>query len=180
MRLYISSSSHLNSSYTNDDGQTLYTVDLSSRVATIRKNLTLAYTSNQLGSSGDSVSTAPQMVPLADIKFNWFNPERIVLDGIKHEASQFLRLKRMWWPGSSDRIFTGPDGRAYQWSMDPIRLFHRDALLARFHKRSIGILNKPHPPYLEIFPEGMHMVDLIMVTFVYVLELKDRLERSRN
>lgn len=90
MRLYLSSSSHLKSSYTDDAGQTLYVVDKQHKVATIKKNLSPARTSNQPGSSGHD----PQLAHLADIKFNTWNPQRLIFDDKEHEASEFLK-KRM-------------------------------------------------------------------------------------
>jgi len=33
---------------------------------------------------------------------------------------------------------------------------------------------EPHPASLEIFPEGQHMLDLIIVTFIFVDKLRDK------
>ena len=41
-----------------------------------------------------------------------------------------------------------------------------------FHASIVGVLGylmpRPRQVSLEIFPEGMHMLDLILVTFVYI------------
>jgi hypothetical protein len=47
-----------------------------------------------------------------------------------------------------------------------------DRRVASYHRRQF---NDPRPTSLEILPEGEHMVDLILVTFVYVEKVrKDR------
>lgn len=41
--------------------------------------------------------------------------------------------------------------------------------IAKYHKKKYGIFSdERRDPYLEIRPEGEHMVDLILVTFVFV------------
>ena len=42
-------------------------------------------------------------------------------------------------------------------------------------------MREARPPSLEIFPEGEHMVDLIVVTFVYIEKLRtDRDDQSQH
>ena len=88
MRLYLSSSSGLKSSYANDDGQTLYVANRQHEVVTIKKNLPPARTSDQTESSGNDVSDL-QLAHLADIEF-----KRLIIDGKEHEASEFLRRSK--------------------------------------------------------------------------------------
>lgn len=45
-------------------------------------------------------------------------------------------------------------------------------VVARYHPREIVIIGNGQPAYLEIFPEGREMVDLIVTTFVYVEMLR--------
>jgi hypothetical protein len=40
----------------------------------------------------------------------------------------------------------------------------------------MGIIGRKHKAYLEIFPEGMHILDDIVVTFLYV----DQLHRTQQ
>jgi hypothetical protein len=52
-----------------------------------------------------------------------------------------------------------------------------DRRVASYHRRRF---NDARPTSLEILPEGEHMVDLILVTFVYVEKVrKDRENQER-
>jgi hypothetical protein len=53
--------------------------------------------------------------------------------------------------------------------------------IAKFHRQHAGSKDKePVQASLEIFEEGLHMVDLIVVTFVYIEKMrKDRERGSR-
>ena len=52
-----------------------------------------------------------------------------------------------------------------------------DKRVASYHRRRS---KDPQPTSLEILPEGEHMVDLILVTFVYVEKIrKDRENQGR-
>ncbi|EGN95607.1 hypothetical protein SERLA73DRAFT_162418 [Serpula lacrymans var. lacrymans S7.3] len=83
---------------------------------------------------------------------------------------------------SQKYIFAGPDGRPYKWRFrDVISLELNDSSktpIARYHRRSLGILGKRHDPYLEIFPVGEHMVDVIATTFIYLEKLRRVEERA--
>lgn len=43
--------------------------------------------------------------------------------------------------------------------------------MASYHRQKIGFIGDPRPASLEIFPQGLHMVDLIVVTFIFVEKL---------
>ena len=53
-------------------------------------------------------------------------------------------------------------------------------MIAEYHRRSLGILNSAHDPYLRVSPQGMHMLDLIVATFILVEEKKLDAETQRN
>jgi len=44
--------------------------------------------------------------------------------------------------------------------------------LARPHRRSYGIIGSKHDPYLEIHPDLGHMLDMVILTFIYVEKLR--------
>ncbi|KAF9522245.1 hypothetical protein CPB83DRAFT_732820, partial [Crepidotus variabilis] len=75
-----------------------------------------------------------------------------------------------------ERIFTGPYGKLYVWKMgsDKCRLFLKDTelLVATFHRKHLGILSKARAASVEIFPQGQHMVDDIVTTFIYMERLR--------
>jgi len=55
-----------------------------------------------------------------------------------------------------------------------------DTPVARYHRSSLGILSPAHSAYLEIFPIGEHMVDLIVVTFIYIERLRQEKEEAQR
>lgn len=50
--------------------------------------------------------------------------------------------------------------------------------VAVFHRRRLGIFRERRPASLEIFPEGQRIIDLILVTFIYVEKLRDEREKA--
>ena len=56
------------------------------------------------------------------------------------------------------------------------QLFVKDSAktpVASFHRRQLGIIGDAGPASLEIFPAGKDMIDLIVVTGVYLEKLND-------
>ena len=47
-----------------------------------------------------------------------------------------------------------------------------DVLIAKFHDRKFGVLSGPNPAIFEICSGGEHMVELILMTFIYVEKLR--------
>jgi hypothetical protein len=54
-----------------------------------------------------------------------------------------------------------------------------DTPVARYHCNSLGILSPTHAAYLEVFPAGEHIVDLIVVTFIYIERLRQEEEAQK-
>ena len=50
--------------------------------------------------------------------------------------------------------------------------------LARYHRATLGIIGPKRKPYLDIHPEVVHMLDMIVVTFVYIEKLHMDKERA--
>ncbi|KDQ54825.1 hypothetical protein JAAARDRAFT_196223 [Jaapia argillacea MUCL 33604] len=72
-----------------------------------------------------------------------------------------------------DTKFKAPDGREYKWSthrrgMDLIQRDQPTNVLASFKEQSINLFSPSSNAYLDIYPAGQHMIDLIITTFVYV------------
>lgn len=51
------------------------------------------------------------------------------------------------------------------------------AEVARYHRANLGVIGKRSSAFLEITPEGEHMLDLIILTFIYVEKLRKDKER---
>ena len=105
----------------------------------------------------------------------------------------------------SHRIFTGPDGKEYRWKLantKPVvcitssryllstqaapqfQLYTNDDTnthVAKFHQKDIiSITPNAKRATLEIYPAGEHMVDLIVVSLVYVEKLRRDRERAAH
>ncbi|KAF9232128.1 hypothetical protein BU15DRAFT_55372, partial [Melanogaster broomeanus] len=83
------------------------------------------------------------------------------------------------------RTFTGPDGLPYRWDM----LFRVVVLslddesrseIARYHRATVGIIGKKRKASLEIAPQAEHMLDLVILTFIYVEKLRMDKETRRK
>ncbi|KAF9522243.1 hypothetical protein CPB83DRAFT_730437, partial [Crepidotus variabilis] len=78
-------------------------------------------------------------------------------------------------------IFAGPDGQMYVWKigLDKCKLFVKDTEtpIATFHREYLGVLSPAQTASLEIYPQGEHMVDDIITTFIYMERL--RTEKAR-
>ncbi|KAI6111311.1 hypothetical protein F5141DRAFT_1113891 [Pisolithus sp. B1] len=48
--------------------------------------------------------------------------------------------------------------------------------LVKYHRRNVGIMSPSHPPYLEISPSVYHILDLVLVTFIYAERISKRRE----
>lgn len=52
--------------------------------------------------------------------------------------------------------------------------------IARYHRATLGIIGKRRSAYLEIAPQAEHMLDLIILTFIYVEKLRKDSEQRRR
>ncbi|KAG8217057.1 hypothetical protein J3R82DRAFT_4942 [Butyriboletus roseoflavus] len=59
-----------------------------------------------------------------------------------------------------------------------MKLAESHVALVRFHKKNFGIRKQSHPPYLDVSPKVVPMLDHVILTFVYVESL--RRERLNN
>ncbi|KAF8352171.1 hypothetical protein F5887DRAFT_1068518 [Amanita rubescens] len=221
MHLFLSKSSHLNSSYVNDDGQVLYKVKTPFQfkfglVSTIKSALPdyiPAPGSSKINGPPPYKSTSDNDVKgdvefdatpdddvdaddvgledaelrerfahLAEIKFNKITSSVMRYRGEEFKTSEFFTKKELGWFGRH-RAFTGPDGLEYKWILgfrvpELVRQDVARTPVARFHRRRLGVFGKARQASLEIFPEGMHMVDLILVTFVYAQKIRNDAERA--
>lgn len=51
-------------------------------------------------------------------------------------------------------------------------------VVARYHKPHTGVAGKARKPRLEILPAGGHMVDLVVITFLYINTLRRKRQRG--
>ncbi|KDQ49675.1 hypothetical protein JAAARDRAFT_42689 [Jaapia argillacea MUCL 33604] len=116
---------------------------------------------------------------LARIHWHVIHQTEFVFQGKILKVGNFLQrtgfLRRDW-------KFTAPDGREYKWnprltSMELILNDGSDTVVASFREGNIGIFSPKRSSCLEIFLSGQHMIDIIVVTFVYA---EQRRRESRD
>ncbi|KAG6372793.1 hypothetical protein JVT61DRAFT_7195 [Boletus reticuloceps] len=82
----------------------------------------------------------------------------------------------------SKRTFKGPDGRPYRWDLQFRVVLFRDGgaetEVARYHRGSPGIIEPKKQPFLDVDSGVTDMLDLIILTFVYVEKLRGDRERA--
>ncbi|KAN0087840.1 hypothetical protein V8E55_006461 [Tylopilus felleus] len=176
MRLTLSSEAVRNAVMTNESGQILYRtfhplkLGLSQGTTTIQK----------IKPNDDPMDMRNQFEVLAQIEWRLTTPSTFHMHG--QELSSDVFIPRHGILGRK-RTFTGPDGRSYRWGMhrDTVVLSHNDETrteLARYHRATLGIIGPKQRPYLDITPEVVHMLDMIVVTFVYIEKLHMDKERA--
>ncbi|TFK64516.1 hypothetical protein BDN72DRAFT_901479 [Pluteus cervinus] len=185
MNLTLSSNDHLNATYTEEDGTPLYQVttpfSFTSKTATIKKAIP------EFAEGTAALFTADHRYgSLAHVEFHAFVSSIMRIDGEEVKTSAFFTKGRFTLTAlGRGRTFVGPDRREYQWILGhrtPTLVLNDEArtLVAKFHVKHYGIFRKARPPFLEISQLGMHMVDLILITFVYIEKLRRDYERARN
>ncbi|KAF9009723.1 hypothetical protein BDQ17DRAFT_1348727 [Cyathus striatus] len=120
--------------------------------------------------------------PLAKLKFPMFKSARIQFKGSSIDPTKLFSQQGWSWFGKT-HIFIAPDGRQYKWSLGrrAPQLSLNDATqapVARFRPSRKGFLcfGKETPGILQIYPAGMHIIDLVFMTFIYVEKIRRRRE----
>ncbi|KIM49873.1 hypothetical protein M413DRAFT_439002 [Hebeloma cylindrosporum] len=182
--LTLSSKKAWDSTYRTQEGQVIYKVEsatpiLGARTMKISKIIP-SFSDREAQRSRDSFAH------LATIEYHTIRSSRIRMGGLDVATNDYFR--REGWGLTTlgrDRVFTGPDGREYLWKLGErsCKLFLNDSAktpVARFHRRRLGIIGAARPASLEIFTAGKDMVDLIVVTGVYMEKLRKDKETTNN
>ncbi|KAF5349546.1 hypothetical protein D9756_008863 [Leucocoprinus leucothites] len=118
---------------------------------------------------------------LAHIEYGTFKPSRILYAGQEVHASNLFRSQGWSWYGlSRHKVFRASDGCEYRWvisSQNP-KLVSNDSsktVIARFHCPKSRFIAKPElfGSSLQIYPEGEHIFNDILITFVYLREAEE-------
>ncbi|KDQ60511.1 hypothetical protein JAAARDRAFT_125792 [Jaapia argillacea MUCL 33604] len=107
---------------------------------------------------------------VARIHWHHFHQSEIVYGGKILRVGDYLRKSGVI---GQNKKFVAPDGKQYKWvlQMRGQKLITNDfneTLVASFKEANLGIRKPKHPGCLQIYPSGQHMMDLIVVTFVYL------------
>ncbi|KAI6124349.1 hypothetical protein EV401DRAFT_1856784 [Pisolithus croceorrhizus] len=197
MRLILSSEGVRNTTMTNEDGQVLYKTSTPFRFGA---RTTTLY---KVVPNTDPDDMRDRLEAIGEIEWHAIGPSVMRLHGQAMMTDTFI--PRHGIRGRSKRTFEGPDGLPYRWDMDfkfvrvctcpkvchdspaltgfCTQLSRNDATrqeLARFHRQRIGIIGSRRDPYLDVDLAVMHMLDMVVLTFIYVEKLRmDKERRAR-
>ncbi|KAG5637189.1 hypothetical protein H0H81_005446 [Sphagnurus paluster] len=183
MHLYLSSSSPLHSTFSNEEGQVLYKVEtpvmsLSARTSTISCVVP--------STSGPDSTTSMQdtFALLGQVEHNRFSSSVMRFGGNEFKTKDYFRKEGLG-PYGRHRVFTASDGREYKWLLQDSKskLITNDeakTLVASFHVKHFGIIGKARPASLEIFPPGEHIVQEILITFIYIEKIRKDKEAAAH
>ncbi|GLB35660.1 hypothetical protein LshimejAT787_0212250 [Lyophyllum shimeji] len=180
MHLYLSTPSPLNSVYTNEHGQALYKINTPGMFGA-RKSTISCVVPNDIPGEDSEPSMQDRFEYLAQVEHNVLAPSVLRFGGKAFRTNEYFRKEGRGAHGMRHRIFTAAsDGREYKWLLEqftPKLIVDDEAetVVAEFHRRNLGIIGKARPASLEIHPAGKHMVEEILVTFIYIEKFrKDR------
>ncbi|KAF9528281.1 hypothetical protein CPB83DRAFT_767046 [Crepidotus variabilis] len=177
MHLYLSSHNPWKTNYCNEDGQIIYKAErggptFGARRIMISKIAPSKF--NPQATSIDEFALRDEFEHLGEVEYHLIKNSRIKYGGQDQSISKFFR-KSGWAFFGRNRIFTGPDGIEYCWkltsrvSKTPVAVFHR---------KRVGFIRGARPGSLEIMSEGENMIDIILVTFLYIEKLRKDKERA--
>ncbi|KDQ60509.1 hypothetical protein JAAARDRAFT_126342 [Jaapia argillacea MUCL 33604] len=110
---------------------------------------------------------------MARIHRHHFHQSEIVYGGKILRVGDYLRKIGVI---GQNRKSIAPDGKQYKWVLQMrgqkvlITNDFNETFIASFKEANFGIRKPKHAGCLQIFPSGQHMMDLIVVTFVYLEE----------
>ncbi|KAG1891481.1 hypothetical protein F4604DRAFT_1611832 [Suillus subluteus] len=179
MILFSLSTEHVrNTIITNEQGQIIYKTQTPSKLVGVRTT-----TIQKIKPNDDRYHMQNQFDVLGEIEWHKFSSSKFRSGGTEVETKEFIPKRGLW---GRERVFIGPDSRPYRWNLKSrVVVLSRDdtsrAEVARFHRASFGIVGRKRRAMLEVSPEVAHMMDTVIMTFIYVEKLrKDKEEASRS
>ncbi|KAG2077835.1 hypothetical protein BDR04DRAFT_1064671, partial [Suillus decipiens] len=119
---------------------------------------------------------------LGEIEWHKFASSKFRSGGMEVETKAFIPKRGLW---GRTRVFIGPDRRPYRWDLKSrVVVLSRDdgfrMEVARFHRATLGIRGRKRKAMLEVSPEVAHMMDTVIMTFIYVEKLRRDKEEPRE
>ncbi|KDQ23063.1 hypothetical protein PLEOSDRAFT_1068135 [Pleurotus ostreatus PC15] len=178
MKLLLNSRRQRNCTLALEDGQAIYKITtpfkVTGRVTTILRVVPSA--KDKHDDADLDARLQDKFAHLAEIEWQYIKSSRLRFRGDDIDTGTLFRKFGLG-PYGRHRAFTAPDGREYVWKMGmwASELYVNDGsdtTVACFHGSSIGFLSPTRDAYLEIYPEGRHIKDVIVMTFIYVEKLR--------
>ncbi|KAG1756307.1 uncharacterized protein EDB91DRAFT_1076368 [Suillus paluster] len=140
-------------------------------------------TIHKIKPNDDNSRMQDQFEIMGEIEWHTFASSKFRFGGTEVETKNFIPNRG--WMGRK-RVFIGPDGRSYRWDLQDkvVVLFLDDGSqteVARYHRATLGIIGKKRKATLEVSPAVAHMMDTVIMTFIYVEKLRmDDEQATRN
>ncbi|KAJ3874788.1 hypothetical protein F5051DRAFT_431077 [Lentinula edodes] len=178
----------LENTYFDDNGNTIYTVHTPLKLFDSTSITTISKVVHSHSDSDKARSLPPDGDDKHPTPSHEADGDRSTFEYIAQIEWKILESSkiRFGWGRHSGRevhrVFTAEDGKEYQWRLSSghSELVSYDALktrIATFHPLVL-FNSKKNRARLEIFPPGLHMVDEIFVTFIYIEGLLEGKEKS--
>jgi len=173
MILTLSSQNVRNTVFSNEYGQALFVSDTPFRFG--MRTTTINQHRAGPGTSG-------YFAEVGQIDWHCWGSSIFKIGGKELESNVFLPRHGLF---GKKRTFTGPDGRHYRWDMhNRVVVLSLDdnsrTEIARYHRATLGIIGKKRKACLEVAPEAEHMLDLVILSFIYVEKLRMDKETRRK
>ncbi|OAX35003.1 hypothetical protein K503DRAFT_402989 [Rhizopogon vinicolor AM-OR11-026] len=168
MIVFTLSSEHVrNTVFTNEQGLVIYKTNTPSFGDT---------TIHKIKPNTDQLDMRDQFEIMGEIEWNITASTKFRLGGTEVETKSFIPRHGL---AGRKRVFTGPDGRSYRWDIDRrvVVLSLNDGsqtVVARSHRATLGIIGRRRKATLEISPTVAHMMDIIIMTFIYVQRIRKK------
>ncbi|KDQ59873.1 hypothetical protein JAAARDRAFT_56805 [Jaapia argillacea MUCL 33604] len=116
---------------------------------------------------------------IARIHWHCFTTSFLVFDGRIVSISKFLKRA-----GLLNRKFQAPDGREFKWiatGLRSMKLVLNDGTKTLVAKMTDGwLFTSNRKSRIEIFPAGQSIIDLIIITYVYVNKIRRDVQHKPN
>ncbi|EIW78350.1 hypothetical protein CONPUDRAFT_60452, partial [Coniophora puteana RWD-64-598 SS2] len=137
----------------------------------------------KIAPNADADDMRDRFVLFTEIEWHVLAPSRFRFDGKEVTAKEYMHGPKIgigW-----HRCFTGPDGKPYRWEAEIkawiCKLTLDDGmktLIAKSQRSGKGVIGKAQHAGLEVLEEGHHMLDTVVLTFVYMLKMFQEYEGS--
>ncbi|KAG6916908.1 hypothetical protein DXG01_004741 [Tephrocybe rancida] len=116
MKLNLSGSSPLNSTFTNDDGQALYKVETKIWAISPTSNITCVIPNDipRREEEDTNISMQDRFAYFGHVEHNMIASAVLHFGDQRYEAKDYFK-KDGWGAYGRNRVFTGLDGREYKW-----------------------------------------------------------------
>ncbi|OJA09036.1 hypothetical protein AZE42_09692 [Rhizopogon vesiculosus] len=175
IRFTLSSENVRNTVITNERGQIIYKTHTPFRFGT---RITTIYKIKP----NTGWSRRDQFDVVGEIEWHKLTSSRFRFGGTEVVTKEFIPSRGFT---GRKRVFTGPDGRSYRWDLKSkiVVLSQKNRSqteLARSHRKTLGIIGRKRKVMLEVSPEVAHMIDTVIMTFIYVEKLRMDKEETNN